>query len=225
MKKTLFLFSLVTALFSFSQNEINRELGDFHKIQTYDLLKVNLIKSDKNFVIISGQHPNYVVVKNKNGELKIRMGIEKRLSGSETKVDLYYKSIYRIEAKEGSFVFSKDTIAEPSLFLKSESGSTVSLKLKTSDLSVRSITGGKISLSGSANHNEIDAYTGGQVNAEKLNTQTTKVFIKAGGVVDVYATTLLELDLKAGGEVNVHHKTNKIIEKITLGGIVNYLYK
>ena len=153
------------------------------------------------------------------------MGIEKRLSGSETKVDLYYKSIYRIEAKEGSFVFSKDTIAEPSLFLKSESGSTVSLKLKTSDLSVRSITGGKISLSGSANHNEIDAYTGGQVNAEKLNTQTTKVFIKAGGVVDVYATTLLELDLKAGGEVNVHHKTNKIIEKITLGGIVNYLYK
>ena len=111
------------------------------------------------------------------------------------------------------------------MFLKSESGSTVSLKLKTSDLSVRSITGGKISLSGSANHNEIDAYTGGQVNAEKLNTQTTKVFIKAGGVVDVYATTLLELDLKAGGEVNVHHKTNKIIEKITLGGIVNYLYK
>ena len=41
----------ITVLFSFSQNEINRELGDFYKIQTYDLLKVNLIKSNKNFVI------------------------------------------------------------------------------------------------------------------------------------------------------------------------------
>ena len=183
-----------------------------------------MIKSDKNHVIISGQHPNYVVVKNKNGELKIRMSIEKWLSGSETKVDLYYKNIYRIEAKEGSFVFSKDTIKEPSLFLKSESGSTVSLKIKSSDLSARALTGGKISVAGNANHNEIDAYTGGQVNAEKLKTETTKVFIKAGGVVDVYTTSLLELDLKAGGEVNVHHKTNKIIEKITLGGIVNYLY-
>ena len=152
------------------------------------------------------------------------MGIEKRLSGSETKVDLYYKTIYRIEAKEGSVVFSKDTVSEPSLFLKSESGSTISLKLKTSDLSVRAITGGKVSITGTANHNEIDAYTGGQVNAQNLKTETTKVFIKAGGVVDVYATSLLELDLKAGGEVNVHHKTNKIIEKITLGGIVNYLY-
>ena len=178
MKKTLFLLLILSSFFSYSQNEIKRELGDFYKIQTYDLLKVNLIKSDKNYVIISGQHPNYVVVKNKNGELKIRMGIEKRLSGSETKVDLYYKTIYRIEAKEGSVVFSKDTVSEPSLFLKSQN----------------------------------------------LKTETTKVFIKAGGVVDVYTTSLLELDLKAGGEVNVHHKTNKIIEKITLGGIVNYLY-
>ena len=224
MKKKLFLLSFISFFFSFSQNEVKRDLGDFYKIQTYDLLKVNLIKSDKNHVIISGQHPNYVVVKNKNGQLKIRMGIEKRLSGSETKVDLYYKNIYRIEAKEGSLVFSKDTIKEPSLFLKSESGSMVSLKIKSSDISARALTGGKIFISGSANHNEIDAYTGGQVNAEKFKTETTKVFIKAGGVVDVYATSLLELDLKAGGEVNVHRKTNKIIEKITLGGIVNYLY-
>ena len=198
MKKTLFLLLILSSFFSNSQNEIKRELGDFYKIQTYDLLKVNLIKSDKNHVIISGQHPNYVVVKNKNGELKIRMGIEKRLSGSETKVDLYYKAIYRIEAKEGSVVFSKDTVSEPSLFLKSESGSTISLKLKTSDLSARAITGGKVSITGTANHNEIDAYTGGQVNAQNLKTETTKVFIKAGGVVDVYSYITLRARFKSG---------------------------
>ena len=62
MKKTLFLLLFITFIFSFSQNEIKRELGDFYKIQTYDLLKVNLIKSDKNHVIISGQHPKYVWV-------------------------------------------------------------------------------------------------------------------------------------------------------------------
>ncbi|MDB9712119.1 DUF2807 domain-containing protein [Flavobacteriaceae bacterium] len=224
MKKTLFLLFFIPTIFSFSQSEISRKLGDFHKIQTYDLLKVNLIKSDKNAVVISGQHPNYVVVKNKNGELKIRMGIEKRLSGGETKVDLYYKNIYRIEAKEGSFIFSKTPIIEPSLFIKSESGALVSLALETPDLSSKTLTGGKITISGVAAYNEITAYTGGYVNAKKLKTETSKVFIKAGGVVDVYATSLLELDLKAGGEANVHYKTKKIIEKITLGGVVNYLY-
>ena len=65
MKKNLFLLLILSSFFSNSQNEIKRELGDFYKIQTYDLLKVNLIKSDKNHVIISGQHPNYVVVKTK----------------------------------------------------------------------------------------------------------------------------------------------------------------
>ena len=225
MKHTFLLTTLLITFFSFSQNQTNRDPGDFHKLQTYDLLKVNLIKSNENKAVISGKHTGNVVIKNKNGELKVRMGVEKRLSGSETKVDLYYKNIYRIEAKEGSFVFSKDTIIEPSLFIKSESGARVSLKVNTSDLVSRALSGGKITLTGAARHNNIDAYTGGWVNAKNLTTQTTKVFIKAGGVVDVYATALLELDLKAGGEANVYHKTSKIVEKITLGGVVNYLYK
>ena len=225
MKHTFLLTTLLITFFSFSQNQTNRDPGDFHKLQTYDLLKVNLIKSNENKAVISGKHTGNVVIKNKNGELKVRMGVEKRLSGSETKVDLDYKNIYRIEAKEGSFVFSKDTIIEPSLFIKSESGARVSLKVNTSDLVSRALSGGKTTLTGAARHNKIDAYTGGWVNVKNLTTQTTKVFIKAGGVVDVYATALLELDLKAGGEANVYHKTSKIVEKITLGGVVNYLYK
>ena len=110
------------------------------------------------------------------------------------------------------------------MYIKSESGATISAKIKTTDLNANALTGGKISLSGAANHNEIKAITGGQVLAKNLITETTQVLIKAGGLVNVYATSFLELDLKAGGEVNVFHKTNKIVEKITLGGIVNYLY-
>ena len=158
MKHTFLLTTLLITFFSFSQNQTNRDPGDFHKLQTYDLLKVNLIKSNENKAVISGKHTGNVVIKNKNGELKVRMGVEKRLSGSETKVDLYYKNIYRIEAKEGSFVFSKDTIIEPSLFIKSESGARVSLKVNTSDLVSRALSGGKITLTGKARHNKIDAY-------------------------------------------------------------------
>jgi hypothetical protein len=225
MKKTTLFLLLICLKVSFSQNNDERKIGDFYKLQTYDLLKINLIKSDINKVIVNGKHSDYVVVKNKNGNLKIRMSLEKRLSGSETRVDLYYKKIYRVEAKEGSNIFSNDTIIEPSLYLRAESGASINAKIKTSDLKIKSLTGGRVFLSGSANHNEIDAFTGGQVLAKKLITETTQVNIKAGGFVGVHATSFLELDLKAGGQANVYYKTNKIVEKITLGGIVNYLYK
>ena len=225
MKYAILLTTILITFFSFSQNDIKRDLGEFYKIHTYDLLKVNLIKSNINKVVISGEYPGNVVVKNKNGELKIRMGIEKRLAGSGTKIDLYYINLYRVEAKEGSFVFSKDTVIEPSLFIKAESGEIVSLKVKTPDLTLKSTTGAQINISGEAKDSEVDVFTGGKVSGKALKTETTKVFIKAGGTVDVYATALLELDLKAGGEANVYYKTRQIIEKITLGGVVNYLYK
>lgn len=224
MKRALVFLIIITINFCFSQEIVNREIGEFYKIQIYDILKVNLIKSDTNKVIISGEFPKNVVVKNKNGELKIRMGIEKRLSGGSTKIDVFYKDLYRIEAKEGSFVFSKDTLKSRSLYLKSESGAKVSLKTQVEDLTVKAITGGEVMLSGSNTHNEVIIYTGGQVDLKNLTNQTSKVYIKAGGVVDVLTSSLLEIDIKAGGVVNVHTKTNKIIEKRVLGGVVNYLY-
>jgi hypothetical protein len=224
MTRALVFLIIITTNFSFSQEIIKRDLGDFHKIQTYDLLKVNLIKSDTNKVVISGKFPKNVVVKNKNGELKIRMGVEKRLNGSSTKLDIFYKELYRIEAKEGSFIFSKDTLTSRSLFIKSESGAKITLKTQIQDLTIKSITGGEVVLSGYNTHNEVIVFTGGQVNLKNLENQTSKVYIKAGGLVDVSTKNLLEVDIKAGGIVNIHTKTNKIIEKRILGGEVNYLY-
>ena len=39
------------------------------------------------------------------------------------------------------------------------------------------------------------------------------------------ATKELEANRKLGGIINVHHKTDKIVESISLGGVVNYIYK
>jgi hypothetical protein len=66
MKHALLLTTFLITSFSFSQNQINRGLGDFHKVQTYDLLKVNLIKSEENKVVISGKYAGSVVIKTKN---------------------------------------------------------------------------------------------------------------------------------------------------------------
>ena len=65
----------------------------FLELYPYDLLNIELIKSSTNKVEINGEFPSQAVVKNKNGELKIRMGLEKRFRVSKTTVKLYYKKI------------------------------------------------------------------------------------------------------------------------------------
>ena len=48
-------------------------MGGATEREVYDLLNIELIKSSTNKVEINGEFPSQAVVKNKNGELKIRM--------------------------------------------------------------------------------------------------------------------------------------------------------
>ena len=79
MKKTIFIFLLGT-LSLFSQVEIERQLGEFSKVSVYDGINLELVKSEENKVEISGKNTSYIVVKNKNGDLKIRLNLEKRFA-------------------------------------------------------------------------------------------------------------------------------------------------
>ena len=38
------------------------------------------------------------------------------------------------------------------------------------------------------------------------------------------ATKELEANSKLGGVINIYEKTDKIVESISLGGVVNYIY-
>ena len=46
----------------------------------------------------------------------------------------------------------------------------------------------------------------------------------SGSMVDVRAETSLEAIARIGGVINVHSKTERITEKVSLGGAVIYLY-
>jgi hypothetical protein len=53
MKKSVLFLLLISISFTFSQNNDERKIGEFYKLQTYDLLKINLIKSDVNKVVVN----------------------------------------------------------------------------------------------------------------------------------------------------------------------------
>ena len=124
MKHIVIIFLLGTFTF-LGQSQIDRDLGEFSKVAVYDGINLELVKSEENKVEITGKNTNFVVVKNKNGDLKIRLNLERRFSGDKTKVTLFYKTLYNIISHEGSNVFSKDTMKQADLNLKANTGSTV----------------------------------------------------------------------------------------------------
>ena len=77
---------------------------------------------------------------------------------------------------------------------------------------------------GKSEYHDTTVSTGAEINAEKLTTTETYATSTTGGVLNVSATKELEANSKLGGIINVHEKTDKITESISVGGVVNYIY-
>ena len=204
--------------------QTERKIGDFQKLSVYDGINVELIKSDTNRVEIKGKNTAYIVVKNKNGDLKIRLSVERRFSGNRTKVSVFYKSLYSIISHEGANVFSKDTINQADLNLKANSGSRQNMIVKLNTLQATATAGAKINIKGLAKYQELSATTGAEIMVSKVENEEANVVSTTGALIDVSTTKDLKVNSKIGGIINVHTKTDKITEKISVGGAVNYLY-
>ena len=223
MKKIIYILALVV-LPNLLSAQTERKIGDFQKLSVYDGINVELIKSDTNRVEINGKNTAYIVVKNKNGDLKIRLSVERRFSGNRTKVSVFYKNLYSVISHEGANVFSKDTINQADLNLKANSGSRQNMIVKLNTLQATATAGAKINIKGLARYQELSATTGAEIMASKVENEEANAVSTTGALIDVSTTKDLKVNSKIGGIINVHTKTDKITEKISVGGAVNYLY-
>ena len=224
MKKIIYIMALVV-LPNLLSAQTERKIGDFQKLSVYDGINVELIKSDTNRVEINGKNTAYIVVKNKNGDLKIRLSVERRFSGNRTKVSVFYKTLYSVISHEGANVFSKDTINQADLNLKANSGSRQNMIVKLNTLQAAATAGAKINIKGLAKYQELSATTGAEIMVSKVENEEASVVSTTGALIDVSTTKDLKVNSKIGGIINVHTKTEKITEKISVGGAVNYLYE
>ena len=224
MKKIIYILALVV-LPNLLSAQTERKIGDFQKLSVYDGINVELIKSDTNRVEINGKNTAYIVVKNKNGDLKIRLSVERRFSGNRTKVSVFYKNLYSVISHEGANVFSKDTINQADLNLKANSGSRQNMIVKLNTLQATATAGAKINIKGLAKYQELSATTGAEIMVSKVLNEEANVVSTTGALIDVSTTKDLKVNSKIGGIINVHTKTDKITEKISVGGAVNYLYE
>ena len=214
----MLVIALIIAQVSFAQ--VSKNLGDFDELKVFDQISVEIVPSDENKIEITGKRSQDVEVVNNNGQLKIRMKLEKLLSGEDVVIKLYSSGLRSIDVSEGSYVESAATLSQSSLELIAKEGGQIKLNVELKKLNVKAVTGGRVIVSGSADNQDINIGTGGKVEAKELVTTQTSVKISAGGEADVNATDLVDANIKAGGDVTVYGNPKEINEKTTLGGSV-----
>ena len=80
--RTFLIAMLVLGLGTASaQQMIDREVGNFHEIKVFDLIEVNMIRSDENRIVIKGDRAGDIEFVNRDGVLKLRMEFDKKFRG------------------------------------------------------------------------------------------------------------------------------------------------
>jgi len=217
MKQIIFSLVVVFSLISFSQN-IEKNLGEFSQLKTFDGLSVELVKSDKNKVVISGVHKEDVEIVNKKGLLKIRFNMPKASTLYETKIVLFYKELNLIDANEGSFIFSNETIVGIDFEVKAQEGAIIRLEVDAQRVNARVVSGSIITLSGIAKNQDVIVNSGGVYKAQECITEQTKVSVSAGGSAKIYATEIAKAKVKAGGVIKIYGHPKLADTKKVLGG-------
>ncbi len=223
MKHLFTLVVLLTSIFNYSQNPIETVVSNFDTIKTFDLVTVNLVKSNENKIIISGEDAQYVEYVQKNNILKIRMQTDKIFDGTETFVHVYYKELKTIDANEGSIILSNELIEQNRLEIKVQEGAKVKAGLTVKNLDVRAVTGGIVQLSGQVEDQIVVVNTGGIVENAKLKSDYSKVKVQAGGEVEVFASQTVDINVRAGGDVIVYGNPKNIDKKTLFGGRIKIM--
>ena len=218
MKKLIFTLLLVSSV-AFSQ--VEKQLGEFTKVTTFDQIDLQLVKGNENKIIIQGSDAKEVEVVNKNGELKVRMPLTKLLQGDNISATLYYTNLEALEANEGSRIAASELVRSHGFEIIIKEGAEIKLtEVEFVNLNARLGNGSILELKGTARVTDILVNSGAKYNAKDLETLNTTITANAGGEATINALDFVDAKVRAGGNILIYGKPKQINEKIVAGGTI-----
>ncbi len=201
------------------QKSNTKELEKFTELKAYDRIVVTLVKGSENKLVITGDEKDEVEVDNDRGLLKIKMEFDNFLEGREAKATLYYtETLTLIDANENAKIVSEETLNGDRVEIKTQEGGKIDLKVNLEDLYTKSISGGEVTLTGTAKNQEVMVNTGGKAYNKKLDTEQTVVTVNAGGRADIKASEKVKAKVRAGGSIYVYGNPQTVDSDKVFGG-------
>jgi len=147
------------------------------------------------------------------------MQVTKLFSGYRTFIDVYYEDkLVVIDVNEDARITSKEAIKQDVLELKAQEGGELVINTEVEQLLIKTVTGGVVQTTGSADLQDVSINTGGIYKGKELITKFSTINVNAGSKAEIYATNYVKATVKAGGEVLVYGDPEKMDEKTVFGG-------
>ena len=216
MKTFICFFVLLSTQIALSQ--ITKNLGEFQKVTAFDQIDVTLVPGPDNKIILNGEGSKDVELINNNGELKIRMPVEKLLKGDAVSATVFYQDLRAVEANEGSRIASQEPIKTKNFEVIAKEGAEIVLNLTVEKLEAKASGGSKVRLEGTAEKQDLLVNSGANFDAEKLSSQEIIITVNAGGDSKVRASDLVEAKIRAAGTILIYGKPKQINKKTIAGG-------
>lgn len=218
MKNLLLAVFFLTTTFLVAQNVKDKNVGDFNEVKVFDLIKVSLVKSNENKVMITGEDVDDVEIIIKNNTLKVRMKIDRSFDGTKTFVAVHYTDLKVIDANEGAKIVGNELIEQDTIELRAQEGASIIAGLDVDTVNVRAVSGGIIETRGKAYTQNITLNTGGIYEGRDFETKNTNVKVRAAGEAEVKASGVVDARITAGGNIDIYGNPKTVTKKQTFGG-------
>lgn len=217
MKKFIALIVLGWSAHLFAQQT---SLQTFNKLRVKSALQIELIQSDKNYLINPVDENNESLVKINENEGELILTYNNKCKIKITPVQLYFKNMDQIKSEDVSVVSSKDTLRFSVVNLKVSGASKVDLKLKSNLLEVDASGASSTKLSGYTDAAQMDVSGSASVKAPQL--YTAKLKVNASGAAHVVAYSNGELNGEVSGAAALKVLGNPPVQNVNTSGAGYY---
>ncbi|APG65815.1 DUF2807 domain-containing protein [Tenacibaculum todarodis] len=221
MKKLAIISLFLIAGIASAQTKITKTITDFSELKVYNGIEVELIKSDKQEVEITGEKAEKVKIRNSGNTLKFSLKFPETSASGKVQIKLFYnKKIAIIDANEGAVITGKE-ISQPQIEVKAQEGAFINLVVKTKHLKVKSSSGGILKLSGTTKNQEVDVDLGGVYHGYNLEASTMSIIRAGSGAkAEVKASETLDLKVTFGGSIYYKGTPEVLKDKKVIGGVI-----
>ncbi len=146
------------------------------------------------------------------------MKIDRSFNGNSTFVAVHYKNLDIIDANEGSTIVGNELIEQENIQLRAQEGAKIQVGLDTKNVDVRAVTGGIIITRGKAKFQEVVLNTGGIYEGREFETKDTNVTIRAAGEAEIKASGIVNVKIRAGGDVIIYGDPETVNKDKLFGG-------
>lgn len=224
MKRMLIAGLLIFSMgyFGYAQKTEARSAEPFDKLEVFGKLVVELVKGDKEKIIIESQEidPGKITTKVSNKTLKISMAEDLFASAKSVRIIVTYVQLYEIRSKGGAEVRSESPVKADRLVYEAVTGGNIYVDVDVKSLEASIGQGSLIYISGKADSQLIMANSGGVYSGYEVECRETEVKVSTKAKAKVFAQEVLNAQAATGGWIGYQGNPKQKIIKTNLGGKV-----